>query len=298
MEDVTDTVFRQIIAKCAPPDIYFTEFVNVDGLQSPGREHLIHRLKFSAKEKPIIAQIWGKDPGNFYKTAKELVEMGFDGVDLNMGCPVKAVVNNGCCSALINDRSLAKEIIDSTKEGVAGKIPVSVKTRLGFNEIDLTWHEFLLNQSLDALTIHGRTKKEMSKVPANWEAIGDVRAIRDSISPKTKIIGNGDVATRKEGEELAKKYKLDGIMIGRGVFADPFVFSKDSIWLSYGPEQKKMLFKEHVELFTDIWKNNEASFLLLKKFAKTYINGFTDAKNLRMALMNANSAKELITLLN
>jgi tRNA-dihydrouridine synthase len=158
MDDVTDTVFRQIVAGCAPPDLYFTEFVNVDGLQSPGRPKLMKKLRFSAAEQPLIAQIWGKEPENFRKTAAELVDMGFAGVDLNMGCPEKTVVKNGCCSALINNPELAAEIIQATKEGVAGRVPVSVKTRIGFNTIDLTWIEFLLGQGLDMLTIHGRTR--------------------------------------------------------------------------------------------------------------------------------------------
>ena len=177
MDDVTDTVFRQIIANCAPPDLYFTEFVNVDGLESPGRERLIHKLEFSNKEKPIIAQIWGLKPENFYKTTKELIKMGFAGVDINMGCPEKTVVKNGTCSALMNNRDLAAEIIKQTQKAAAGKIPVSVKTRLGFNEVDMSWQEFLLNQSLDMLSIHGRTKKQMSKVPSDWVTIGEIRKL-------------------------------------------------------------------------------------------------------------------------
>jgi tRNA-dihydrouridine synthase len=238
MDDVTDTVFRQVIADCAPPDMYFTEFVNVDGLQSLGRERLLHRLAFSAKEKPIVAQIWGLKPENFYKTTKDLIEMGFAGVDINMGCPVKAVIKSGTCSALMNNRDLAVEIIKATQEAVAGIIPVSVKTRLGFNEIDLSWSELLLRQNLDMLTIHGRTKKEMSKVPSNWAAIGDIRKLRDKIAPKTLIVGNGDVISRDQGLELAKTHKLDGIMIGRGIFSDPYIFANNSPWLDKSKQDK------------------------------------------------------------
>ena len=158
MDDVTDTVFRQIIADCAPPDLFFTEFVNVDGLQSPGRPRLVKRIQFTPTEQPLIAQIWGKSPENFYKTARELVDMGFKGIDLNMGCPIKAVVNNGCCSGLIQNRGLALEIIAATKEGAAGKVPVSVKTRLGFNEVDMSWPKLLLQQNLAMLTIKGSWK--------------------------------------------------------------------------------------------------------------------------------------------
>lgn len=257
MDDVTDTVFRQIIADCAPPDLYFTEFVNVDGLQSAGREKLIHKLRYTAKEKPIIAQLWGKNPDNYYKTTKDLIKMGFDGVDINMGCPVKVVVKDGCCVALVDDRILASEIITQTQKAAKGKIPVSVKTRIGNKTVDMSWIEFLLNHNLDALTIHGRTGKQMSKVPADWSKIGEAREMRDRLSHTTKIIGNGDVTSRAEGVELAKKYKLDGIMIGRGIFHDPFVFanslSSESPWEDYSKQQKIELYKKHVQLFATTW---------------------------------------------
>src|SRR5579862_5112894 len=167
MDDVTDTVFRQIVADCARPDLFFTEFVNADGLQSPGREKLLHKLKFTNKERPIIAQLWGLNPESFYKTTKDLIEMGFDGVDLNMGCPVKTVIKNGACAALINNRGLAGEIIDAAKEAAGDALPVSVKTRVGFTTVDMGWIEFLLSKILNMLSIHGRTAKELSKVPAN-----------------------------------------------------------------------------------------------------------------------------------
>ena len=294
MDDVTDTVFRQIIADCATPDTFFTEFVNVDGLQSPGRDRLLHRLAFSAKEKPIVAQIWGLKPENFYKTTKDIIEMGFAGVDINMGCPVKAVVKSGTCSALMNNRDLAVEIIQATQKAAAGKIPVSVKTRLGFNEIDLSWPELLLDQNLDMLTIHGRTRKEASKVPAHWDAIGDVRKLRDKIAPNTLIIGNGDVVSREQGLELAKNHKLDGIMIGRGVFADPYIFAEDSPWPKMSKEDKVELYKKHIKLFRDTYKNNERSVKSLNKYCKIYINGFDGAKDLRDKLMRAESIDQLL----
>ncbi len=265
MDDVTDTVFRQIIANTAPPDLYFTEFVNVDGLQSPGREKLIPKLKLAKTDRPVIAQLWGKTPENFYKTAKELKVMGYAGVDLNMGCPVKTVIKNGCCVALINNRERAIEIIKATQEG-AGGLPISVKTRLGFNKIDLTWHELLLNQKLNALTVHGRTAKQLSEAPPNWEMIGAVRELRDQLFPATTIIGNGDVMTRQAGIELAKKHKLDGIMIGRGVFHDPFVFAKASPWHSYTKQQRLDLYKSHIKLFMKTWPNGERKLHTLNIF--------------------------------
>ncbi len=296
MFEVTDTVFRQIIADLAPPDLFMTEFVNADGLQSKGREALLKYLQFSEKEKPIIAQIWGKIPENYYKTAKELGEMGFAGIDINMGCPDKTIVKNGSCAALINNRELAREIIQATKEG-AGSLPVSVKTRLGFNVIDLSWHEFLLNQKLNALSIHLRTKKEMSKVPPHWEQMGKIRTMRDELSPATLIIGNGDVMSLAEGRELAEKYGIDGIMIGRGVFADPFVFADKSPWASYTKEQRLALYRKHVELFAETYKKGERKLHSLNKFCKIYVNGFDGAKELREKLMSVRSTDELLALL-
>jgi tRNA-dihydrouridine synthase len=297
MDDVTDTVFRRIVAGCARPDLFFTEFVNVDGLQSPGRPRLVKRIQFTREEQPIIAQIWGKDPENFRKTAAELVEMGFAGIDLNMGCPIKNVVMNGTCSALINNRALALEIIQATQEGAAGKVPVSIKTRLGFNEVDLSWHEFLLQQNLDMLTVHGRTRKEMSEVPAHWDMIGGVRELRDKIAPQTLIVGNGDVQSRQQGLELAKEYQLDGIMIGRGIFHDPFAFAQESPWPSYTKEQRAALYAKHVKLFAETWTSEDRRIATLNKFCKIYINGFDGAKELRERLMSATSAEELLNLL-
>ena len=294
MDDVTDTVFRQIIAGCAPPDLYFTEFVNVDGLQSPGRSKLIRKLRFTAKEKPVIAQVWGLQPENFRKTAVELVEMGFAGIDINMGCPEKTVVKNGACAGLMHNRELAVEIIKAVQAGAAGKVPVSVKTRLGFNEVDPSWPALLLQQKLNMLTIHGRTRKEMSKVPARWDEIAKIRELRDRLAPGTFIVGNGDVESRQEGMELARKYKLDGVMIGRGSLHDPFVFAADSPWENYTPKQRLELYTKHVKLFAETWLNGEYPVHTLNKFCKLYINGFDGAKELRERFMGARSADELL----
>jgi len=298
MDDVTDTVFRQIVGECSAPDLYFTEFVNVDGLQSPGRYKLLKKLQFTPQEKPIIAQLWGKVPENYYQTAKEIVAMGFDGVDINMGCPEKTVVKNGCCVALVNNRELAGEIIQAVRAGVGDHFPVSVKTRLGLNTVDLSWHEFLLKQKLNALTIHSRTAKQMSKVPADWDTIGVIRAMRDEHSPATKLIGNGDVLHRQHGLELAKKHHLDGIMVGRGIFQDPFAFAEHSNWANDSKLQKIELYARHVRLFADTWQQGQRPINTLNKFCKLYINGFDGAKELRDNLMHASSTTELLNLLD
>ncbi len=306
MDDVTDTVFRRVVGGCAAPDMYFTEFVNVDGLQSPGRPRLLNRLQFSASEQPLIAQIWGRTPENYYKTAKELADgtfaressgledINYAGIDINMGCPDKAVVKNGCCVALVNDRPLAKEIIQATQEGAGGKLPVSVKTRLGFNEVDYSWPEFLLQQKLDVLSIHGRTRKQMSKVPADWGAIGAIRQLRDDMDIETHIVGNGDVMSREHGLALAQEHQLDGIMIGRGIFQDPFVFAEQSPWAEYSKQQKLDLYEKHVRLFQETWGTSGRHIRVLNKFCKIYINEFPGAKEVRDMLMNAKDADELL----
>jgi tRNA-dihydrouridine synthase len=295
MDDVTDTVFRQLIADCAKPDLFFTEFVNVDGLQSRGRPRLIHKVDFSKKEKPLIAQLWGKVPANYEKTAAELVAMGFDGIDINMGCPDKTIIKNGCCSALINNRDLAIEIIAAVKRGVNGRVPVSVKIRTGWNEVDFTWPELILKQDIDMLSVHGRTTKEMSKVPARWEDIETIREIRDRVAPKTLIVGNGDVQNRVQGEEYAKKYKLDGIMIGRAVFTDPYIFSKKSPWALTSENDKLKLFKKHIELFRDTYKNRERNWQSLKRMAKMYVHGIDNASIFRDQFMRSETIDEMLS---
>ncbi len=309
MDDVTDTVFRQVVAETAPADLYFTEFVNVDGLQSPGRKNLLKKLQFVESETVLIAQLWGKDPENFRKTTQQIADgtfakelglpdgVNFVGIDLNMGCPAKSEVKNGTCSALMQNRPLAGEIIRATQEGAAGRLPISVKTRLGWNEIDHTWAEFLLGFKLNMLTIHGRTKKEMSKVPAHWDEIGKVRELRDKLCPDTIIVGNGDVESHTQGLELAEQYGLDGIMIGRGVFHDPYVFAEQSPWETISREQRIEQYKKHVTLFANTWRNNERPIHVLNKFCKVYISGFDGAKELREQLMNAGSSDQLLALL-
>ncbi len=300
MDDVTDTVLRQVVADCAAPDLFFTEFVNVDGLQSRGRPRLLHKLACTAKEEPLVAQIWGKTPENYEKTAAELVDMGFAGIDINMGCPEKSIVHNGCCSALINNRELAAEIIAAVKRGVNGRVPVSVKTRTGFNEVDFSWPEFVLQQGIDMLTIHGRIRKEMSKVPARWEDIQKVRKIRDKVAPHTLIVGNGDMQSREQGEELAKKHGLDGIMIGRGIFSDPYIFAKNSSWATTSHIEKLQKYIARIELFVEThqptaenekWVRNWES---LKRMAKIYVHGIEGASAFRDVFMRSTSTDEMI----
>jgi tRNA-dihydrouridine synthase len=214
-----------------------------------------------------------------------------------MGCPVKTVIKNGACAALINNRELAGEIIDATKEAAGASLPVSVKTRVGFTTVDLSWIEFLLSKILDMLSIHGRTAKQMSKVPADWGLISQAVQLRNSLSPSTLIVGNGDVMSHSQGEELAKKHGLDGIMVGRGIFHDPFIFAKDSPWEQWNKDQKLALFAKHIQLYIDTYKNNERRFEALRKFCKVYINGFDGASDLRAKFMDTKTPQEALSLL-
>ena len=299
MDDVTDTVFRQIVADLARPDLFFTEFVNVDGLQSPGRPKLMHKLLLSDKEKPVVAQLWGLKPENYYKTTKELIEMGFAGVDINMGCPVKTVVKNGACAALINNETLAGDIIDAVKSAAGDShFPVSVKTRVGYSDVKPSWIEFLLNKKLNLLSIHTRTAAQMSKVPADWTLMENIRSMRDSLSPETLLVGNGDIESRNQGETLAKEYKLDGVMIGRGIFNNPFIFSEDGPWNSWSPQLKVDLFKKHIELHLQTYKDGERRFETLRKFCKVYINGFDGASDLRAQFMDTSDPAQALALLD
>jgi tRNA-dihydrouridine synthase len=298
MDDVTDTVFRQVVYECEPPDLMFTEFVNVDGLQSPGRSKLLNKLYLSSKEGPVVAQLWGLKPENYYEATKEVMAMGFAGVDINMGCPVRTVTKNGACAALIKNRPLAGEIIRAVQSAAGNDFPVSVKTRVGFDNVDMSWIEFLLSHKLDMLSIHGRTAKQMSKVPADWDLIGQARQLRDSLCPATKIIGNGDVRDRRHGEELAEKYELDGIMIGRGIFHDPFAFSVSSPWAGWTGQRRLELFRRHIELHLRTYPGGERRFETLRKFCKVYINGFDGASELREKFMQTHTPAEALDLLS
>lgn len=290
MDQVTDVSFREMFAELGKPDVLFTEFVNVDGLlHFEGKKKLLQNLKFTEKQRPIVAQIWGTDPEKFYKAAKLIKKLKFDGIDINMGCPQSKEVNLGACSALIKNPKLAREIIRSVKKG-AGSMPVSVKTRIGFNEnIIKDWVKILLECELAAITVHGRTKKEMSKVPANWQAIKEAVKIRDKMKSKTLIVGNGDIQSYQDGILKAKKSGVDGIMIGRASFGNPWVFLKDARVLPINEKLKTLI--RHAELF-EKWHKNEKPFVIMRKHFKAYVSGFEKSKELRMKLMETKNAAE------
>lgn len=292
LDDVTDVVFREIVFKTAAPNVFFTEFTNVDGLNSVGREKLLPRFKFTKNQHPIIAQIWGKDPKNYTKVAQEIVQLGFDGIDINMGCPDKAICKNGCCAALINNHPLAREIIKATKRG-APDLPVSVKTRCGYKEWKTEeWFTFLLKQNLAAITVHGRIASEVSKYPARWEEISQVIKLRDQISPSTIIIGNGDVLNYEDGIKKSKDFGVDGLMIGRGIFADLWAFDKTANKPKLTKEIQLNLLLRHAQLFNKTWGNTK-NFAILRKFFKIYATNFPGALELRTKLMSTHNLSEV-----
>ena len=294
MANVTDAAFRMIIAKYGKPDVMWTEFVSVDGLISAGRENLLLDLKFDESERPIVAQFFGAAPEHFYRAALLARELGFDGIDVNMGCPDRAVLKQGAGAALIEKPKLAQEIIRAVKRG-AGLLPVSVKTRLGLKKNALKeWLSYLLEADLAAITVHGRTAKEMSLVPADWEAIGEAVEIRDKYEAgsinRTLILGNGDVKDLTDAEAKAEKYGLDGVMTGRGIFGNPWFFNRGRRG-EISREEKLKVMLEHTRFFEKIFGGRK-NFDVMKKHYKAYVNGFRGAKELRIKLIAAKNAEE------
>jgi tRNA-dihydrouridine synthase len=297
LEQVSDVVFREILATIGKPDVMFTEFTNVDGLCSTGSDKVANRLRYNDTQHPIIAQIWGLTPDHYREAAIKIRELGFDGIDLNMGCPDRDVIKKGCCAALIENHTLAAEIIQATKEG-AKDLPVSVKTRIGIRKIVTEeWISFLLEQDIANLTIHGRTVSEMSKVPAHWDEIGKGVVIRNQMGVKTTIVGNGDILSREQGIEMHAEYDVDGIMIGRGMFQNFWVFNKDQAHVTMDKVDKLQLLSQHITLWDNTWADTK-DFNVLKKFYKVYIHGFENASELRMELMQLSTAAETLEYLD
>ncbi len=290
MEDVTDTVFRRIVLSCARPAVFFTEFTSVDGLFSAGREAVIHRLRFTQEEKPLVAQVWGNTPENYRKAGELLRELNFDGLDINMGCPVPKIVKNGACSALIENRSLAKEIILAAKEG-AGGLPVSVKTRIGFRKrATEEWAAFLLELQPDVLTVHPRLAKDMSRVPADWAEVAKVVQLRDRMKSPALILGNGDITSPEDLKSKIEFSGADGAMVGRGIFHDPFIFAGRRVALD--SRQRLQLLLRHARLFAEVW-GAERDFAVMKKFFKIYAAGFRGAPALRADLMKCETLDDV-----
>jgi tRNA-dihydrouridine synthase len=297
MEAVTDVVFRHVVSAAARPDVYFTEFVNSASYCSPKGEHSTRgRLTFTEDEHPMVAQIWGNSPEQFAIMSKGLAEKGYKGIDINMGCPVTNVAKKACGSGLIREPELAAELIAAAK---AGGLPVSVKTRLGFTHIDewRDWLTHILKQDIVNLTIHLRTRKEMSKADAHFELIPEIKKLRDEIAPHTLLTINGDIRDRQHGEELVAEYGVDGVMIGRGVFHNPFAFEIEK--REHSREELLGLLRLQLDLHDKYTAElGPRKFDPLKRFFKIYVREFEGASELRDKLMHTKDTDEVRQLLN
>ena len=312
MEAVTDVVFRHVVQRAGAPDVFFTEFANATGWVHAGDKAIAGRLLKTGDEHPLVAQIWGGEPGDMEQFAAHCARLSFDGIDINMGCPAKSAIKSGG-AALIRRPDVAVAAIHAAK--TAG-LPVSVKTRLSYTHVNewREWLRILLKQDIANLTIHLRTKKEMSKVPAHYELINDIVALRDAVAPHTLLTINGDIRDRKHGLALVSEHPgVNGIMIGRGVFANPFCFAaKDTRYLhsQNNPEQNETISKNndsaviwcaelfsllsyHLDLFDRYQPQTGRPFETLKRFFKIYIKGFDGAKELRDQLMHTASTDEV-----
>ena len=287
MADVTDAAFRRIIATYGKPDVTWTEFVAVDGLLSAGQPILLRDLEYTEAERPIVAQVFGSKPENFYKVAQMVADLGFDGIDINMGCPDRNVEKQGSGAGMIKTPELAVDVINATIEGAKG-IPVSVKTRVGYNKVELeTWLPKLLSTKLSAVTVHARTRKEMSDVPARWDLVA--RAVEIAKGSGVLIIGNGDVKDLADAKQKAKESGADGVMLGRAIFGNPWQFNRDIHIEDISLEKRFAVMLEHTKLFEELLGDIK-NFAVMKKHYKAYVNGFDGAKELRVKLMEADSS--------
>lgn len=293
LEDVTDVAFRQMFARHGKPDVMWTEFTSADGLvlaPEEGKKKLHAKLLFTPAERPIVAQLFSGNPERMEKAGLIVAECGFDGLDINMGCPDKSVEKGGAGACLIKHPVRARELIRAAQHS---GLPVSVKTRVGYNTIELEkWIPELLAEKPAALTIHARTRKEMSEVPAQWEHVRRVVELRDMLSPETIIIGNGDVKNVSEARARAEETKCDGVMIGRGLFGNPWLFSGHIPT----PRERMEGLHEHLQLF-ETHLAGVTNYATMKKHFKAYISGWPRASEIRAQLMETQSPDEAISIL-
>jgi nifR3 family TIM-barrel protein len=332
MDGVSDAAFRFIAAKYGKPDVIITEFISVDGIMY-GAERIFADFLYHEIERPVIAQLFGNDPALFYGAAKVVCELGFDGVDINMGCPARTVASRGAGAALIRTPELARDIIAETKRGVADwvehgtaglppkvlkaiaetkkvlagldvifselreEIPVSVKTRVGFDhEVISEWVPNLLRAEPANISIHGRTLKQMYSGSANWEAIAAaaklVHAYNAEHGTKITVLGNGDVNAKKDYEEKFKASGVDGVLVGRSGFGNPWIFEQlrgniAEITLA----QKIEVAMEHSRMHEQV--KTVAAFVEMRKHLGWYIKSFPGAARVRSELMQTHSAGQV-----
>lgn len=298
MEDVTDAVFRNLLIERGRPDLLFTEFVRPDRVLAGKNNHPDTRLLFSPEERPIIAQIWGTRPDEFAAAAGRLEEMGFDGIDINMGCPAKKIRKVGAGAALIGNLALAERIIDACTG--ATSLPISVKTRIGIEEpITDEWASFLLSKPLAAITVHGRTALHPAERSADWSTVRRFVELKTRLAPEIRIVGNGDVTSRDHGIRLAKETGADGLMVGRAIFHNPFFFHPDYASISHykpTPLEGIEMVANHSRRCQERWGENR-NYEALKKFFRSYINSFPGAPEALKELYKTHSYDELFTLL-
>lgn len=297
MEDVTDAAFRRLIARTGKPDVMFTEFTSADGLvlaPEAGQRALRAKLMYAPEERPIVAQLFSSIPERMEKAAGIVADLGFDGIDINMGCPDKAVEKSGCGAALIKHPARAKELIQAAKRGGRG-LPVSVKTRMGYNSDEMdTWLPVLLGEDIANLTVHLRTRKEMSLVPAHWDEMARVVAMRDALAPDTRVSGNGDATDLDDARKKSAESGCDGVMLGRAIYGNPWLYAKRDVPPT--PEERAAALIEHITLFNELL-GDVSNFATMKKHFKSYISGWDGAKELRTRLMDTHSAEEALYLL-
>lgn len=345
MADVTDAAFRQIIAKYSRhgmpgggPDVMWTEFVSANGLMSKGREVLQRDLVYGEGERPIVAQLFSADPEKMEQAAKFACDLGFDCIDINMGCPDRTIEKQGAGACMITTPDVALEIVKAAQRGIAAsdavrngkEVALSVKTRVGYNSVEIgTWIPLLLQSGISALTVHARTRKDLSKVPAQWGYLKEVVALRDKLAPGVVIIGNGDVVSLADGTAKVQESGVDGVMVGRALFGNPWFFDSTREIVATLPKKQPSILRllgkvfpalsetkrrapqsaihpittqerllvliEHTELFEQLLGDIK-SFAVMKKHYKAYCTGFVGAKELRLQLMETNSAAEVKTI--
>ncbi len=303
MADVTDRAFRALVAKRGKPDVFWTEFVSADGLyhlnevasatEKSRNNPLMRDLAFEEDQRPIVAQIFSSKPEMIAYATELVARLGFDGVDINMGCPDRTIEKQGCGAAMIKNPKLAVGIIRAAQG--ASALPVSVKTRVGYNNESLDeWLPALLSANPAVLTLHLRTRKEMSAVPADWELMKKAVEIRNRENPNVLLIGNGDVRDLRDAQTKVAQSGCDGAMIGRAMFGNPWVFT-DRRPETIGLQEK---LDALVELAHDFEKlSPPKNFAILKKHIKAFVTGFAGAAELRAELMSAESASELASIM-
>ncbi len=289
MEAVTDVVFRHVVAKAGRPDVYFTEFTNATGWFRAGDKAIGGRLIKTDDEMPIVAQLWGSNPEAMVALSNHCAALGYSGIDINLVCPDQSAIKGGGGAQMIRTPAVAAEMIAAAKQS---GLPVSVKTRLGYSFVDewKDWLGFVLRQDVAVLTVHLRTKKEMSKVPAHVELIPEIKKLRDEIAPNTLLVINGDVRDREHGIEFYEHHGIDGVMIGRGIFMNPYAFSKRQDKPT--PDELLSLLHEQLDLFDAYQSRMGRPFETLKRFFKIYIRDFDGASDLRDRLMHTKSTDE------